>query len=239
MSTRTRLLSLARDLATAIDDLPISPASLSRRAIDHHFDRRRARVITDPTWSAIQTRRQVPGGASSIFLSKDLTIADDAEQRRIAAAKTPDPRWLPLARRAQDWRAASVLGATANAAQRTTRGWADSDTYSLDTHLCRVLGGMLKHLADNAHGWPDGDEFPTFEDWVNALRTNAAALLAYAAGEDEELLSSWYELSTTRGSDPAAIEAARRAMDDDDAARHVAAQTALHWVADNLGRLWD
>lgn len=50
--------------------------------------------------------------------------------------------------------------------QRTTRGWADCDTWSLDDHLSRVLVGALAHLKENTHGHP----FPlTEQKWDQIL----------------------------------------------------------------------
>lgn len=62
---------------------------------------------------------------------------------------------------------------------RVRCGWAPRDTWSLDGHLGRVLGGMLDHLAEHTHGWPQGPDLPELTDWHDALRLQAIALLAY------------------------------------------------------------
>lgn len=38
--------------------------------------------------------------------------------------------------------------------QRGWRGWADHDTWGTDHHLARVTAGMLRHMAEIAHGFP-------------------------------------------------------------------------------------
>ena len=38
--------------------------------------------------------------------------------------------------------------------QRGRRGWADRDTWSMDSYLERVIPGMLIRLANAAHGYP-------------------------------------------------------------------------------------
>jgi hypothetical protein len=101
------------------------------------------------------------------------------------------------------------------ARQRVKRGWDDTATWSLDTHLARTLGAQLSHLAYVTHGYPSGGNFSTFEEWQEALRTHGQSLTLYAEGIHE------YE-------------------DNIDHAKLIAdAETALHWVADNFGSLWD
>lgn len=43
--------------------------------------------------------------------------------------------------------------------QRGRRGWADSDTWNLDSYLFGILAEALPHLAQNGHGHPclEGD----------------------------------------------------------------------------------
>jgi hypothetical protein len=110
---------------------------------------------------------------------------------------------------------ASAIKNAKYARQRVTRGWDDTATWSLDTHLARTLGAQLSHLADVTHGFPSGRTYQEFEQWQEALRTNGKALTLYAEGIHE------YE-------------------DNIDHAKLIAdAEAALHWVADNFGSLWD
>lgn len=55
--------------------------------------------------------------------------------------------------------------------QRATRGWADRDTWNLDSYLLEILPEMIDHLRENAHGWPgEYQGFPTPEDWDKFLK---------------------------------------------------------------------
>lgn len=56
---------------------------------------------------------------------------------------------------------------------RGYRGWADWDTWALDTYLCYILAGALRHLAKHSHGCPTdiyevwGDRgFEIWKDWL-------------------------------------------------------------------------
>lgn len=73
---------------------------------------------------------------------------------------------------------------------RARRGWAPSDTWSLDQHLCRILGEMLEHLADHTHGWPQSDEFPQFADWHTALQRTAEMLLRYEPDDPDAVTNA-------------------------------------------------
>jgi hypothetical protein len=104
--------------------------------------------------------------------------------------------------------------------QRVRRGWADSDTWSLDHHIANTLSQQLFYLADNTHGWPQSDLYPTFEDWQNALRLNAAKLREYADRDKymNASINNWIELEEQAISD---------------------GKEAMRWVAENFDGLWD
>lgn len=98
----------------------------------------------------------------------------------------PRPSLLYRVRRiAIGLRPARARLALTSALCRVRHGWAPRDTWSLDGHLCRTLGAMLGHLAEHTHSWPQGTYFPEFTDWQEALRPQAAALLAYDADHED------------------------------------------------------
>lgn len=102
-----------------------------------------------------------------------------------------------------------------HAQQRVARGWDDTATWSLDTHLARTLGSQLIHLADTSHGYPGTGQYTDAETWVADLKKHGEALERYAADLYE------YRADIDH----------QQLLDD--------AQAALHWVADNFPSLWD
>lgn len=224
--------------ARQIDRLPVTPATIADRAIAAHAGRRRRNAATDPTWAGIEARRHT-GRGTVTFLSDDLTVADWATQERIARTITPEPWWLGVAHNAKTWTAQRAVREVVEAAQRVRRGWADSDVWNLDGHLCRITAEMLDELADIAHSWPD-QRYATFEDWQGALRQAAAGLRGEVDGPSaEELHDQWWALTNDPDGDPVA---AREALDRTvahEAAQLDARADALRWVADNLPHLWD
>lgn len=75
--------------------------------------------------------------------------------------------------------------------QRARRGWADTDVYDLDHYLADVIAGTLRRLADTDHGWPQSDEYPTYESFVNDLRKMADAFELWNKLDDIETDEYW------------------------------------------------
>lgn len=136
--------------------------------------------------------------------------------------------------------------------QLARRGWANTDTWSLDSVLCERLGAQLKHLADVDHGWPS-QLYGEASEWEAALRANGDKLLNYVKRPGcDELLHVWHELKFGDTEDdldahltklnskdtPEQAEAWKKLHDLEDHL-YAEAQAAMHWVADHLGHLWD
>lgn len=113
--------------------------------------------------------------------------------------------------------------------QRVFRGWDDQSMWGLNTRLSKTLGEQLIEMSEIAHGCPpyygSSSEAPgaphflpdvsdeVFERWKNDLRKHGEALLAYSREDGETL--------------------------EEEVALYGPAQEAMHWVAENLGSLWD
>lgn len=77
--------------------------------------------------------------------------------------------------------------------QRLTRGWDDSATWSLNTHLAQIIAPRLRRFKElNTHAWPGPVEgmpgtgrFETFEEWQEALSKMIYAFECYGA-EDRD-----------------------------------------------------
>jgi hypothetical protein len=70
----------------------------------------------------------------------------------------------------------NIINNTVWSRQRVKRGWADSDTWSLDGYIARVLSGMLARLAEQNHSYPARPPFETPELWDAHLRDLSARL---------------------------------------------------------------
>lgn len=68
--------------------------------------------------------------------------------------------------------------------QRITKGYANCDTFDLDSYYLDIFSGTLNHLADNHWGYPGNDEFPTDESWTAYLKELAHKF--YLANESNE-----------------------------------------------------
>lgn len=222
---RDRILHLLDTTTTAVTRLVDTALEAAvTPALDRLYDRNEALAMTDPEYAAIEARRR-SNGPHTVLFSDELNLGLDEALRQIdiREARAEHPWWEKPARLLRDRPTTRAHRVVKHAAQRVTRSWDDTATWSLDTHLARTLGAQLHHLADTTHGWPQSEEFPEFDDWAAALRANADALLAYG--------NRWDDDADATGS-PEEIRAR-------EAARYAAAQDALRWVADHLDALWD
>lgn len=63
-----------------------------------------------------------------------------------------------------------------HAFQRITKGYCDEDKWNLGFWMLEILPNMLDDLAQNSNGYPDNEEFDTFEKWQEYLKKLAADL---------------------------------------------------------------
>ena len=83
--------------------------------------------------------------------------------------------------------------------QRATRGWADRDTWNLDSYLLDILPEMINHLRENTHGFPI--DFPTYESWQDYLQNEIVIPLQNAREEQtiqkNEYNEEYFNLSSS------------------------------------------
>ena len=81
--------------------------------------------------------------------------------------------------------------------QRGRRGWADSDTWSMDYYLITVILPMLKYLKDNNHGFPGS--LKSSKEWDDILSEMISGFEAGKRVLDDNYLDviqpDWYDSS--------------------------------------------
>lgn len=236
---RTALI-ISQGLMAVLGVIVNVPSFIAGRLIDRFFDKRKARAAKNHRWAQIQALR-VRDGGSLTFLSDDLSLADWEEQSGIEEKLTPDPIWLPLARKVYAARNGAVLAIFKAAKDRVFHGFDNSDVYNLNGALCDTLSKRLTALADSSHGWPgEHTAWPTPEDWDKALRFQAAQLLRFNTTEAlDAAQTAWYRATSSRNCPPELLEQTKRVMEEVEQADLLAAKNALIWVAENLEYLWD
>ena len=68
--------------------------------------------------------------------------------------------------------------------QRITKGYANCDTFDLDSYYLDIFTNTLNYLADYHCGYPGNDEFPDDESWTKYLKDMAQKF--YNANESNE-----------------------------------------------------
>lgn len=235
-----RAWGLLHAAARRFDDLPVSPSSLGDHLWDRHLERQHQRALGDPTWQDIEDRRERKEDGSAIFISRDLDLdfSHWETQRRRETELTPDPFWIPAARRARSLRLDALTTALEFSLQRLRQGWSDKDIWSLDAHLCSNLAVQLVRLAEISHGYPE--RYGSFEAWEETLRHHARvfATQGHLDPASEDLLLHWHEVASTEGSSSEEAQVARDRMDKNEEDAEALLQKSFQWLADNHADLW-
>jgi len=87
-------------------------------------------------------------------------------------------------------------------AQRAEFGVCETDVWSFDIYMAKVMSNGLKELARVAHGWPSKETwlgdfgFETYEEWISELN-RIAKLLDFYSGIDGEEQKIWESIAWT------------------------------------------
>lgn len=105
--------------------------------------------------------------------------------------------------------------------QRLTRGWDDSETWSLDQTILKFIYPRLHRFAELTVCYPDG--YKTLEDWKNELfkRSYQLKLLIDYSDTEYEYKSDEYEVTKDR------MLAYYKDFDE-----------WMNWFNNNIGHLW-
>lgn len=134
--------------------------------------------------------------------------------------------------------------------QRITRGFCDSDYWDLDHFLAELMAQSIKKLADETHGYPGTDEFPTYESWKDYLY-EIVEKLRFSLNEDMYNPYEHLWLKTFEGKDLSEVINNRtpeeeeitdlflNAEADNDERRQDALYDALYMIRHVWGNLWD
>lgn len=78
--------------------------------------------------------------------------------------------------------------------QRMTRGWADRDTWDLDSYLLDILPEMIDYLREHTHSYPGEQQgFPTYESWQDFLQNEIIIPLQNAREEQTTQINEYKE----------------------------------------------
>lgn len=216
-AARSVVFGLGRGIAAAAEGIDSALKFVAEKPLDRLYDRNEKAALQVKEYADIEAKRHIPGERTIILTSEEHGLDWDAFERQmeIRSQVSRHPWWEGMARVLINRPLSGAVSSVRRAGQRVKRGWDETATWSLDTHLGRTLGSQLIALAEVSHGWPQSDEFPEYEDWTAALRAHGATLIEYGRKHDTDLTM------------------------EQETALYTEAQKSLRWVADNLGSLWD
>lgn len=204
--------------AKLFDRLPVSPHGVGKALLESHLKR-----LQVPRENKPRTY-----GAEQALTWEELVTS-------LGSGREAEPRWVRAGRTLREWQLGRLTWRVRMAAQLAARGWCDQDAWNLDHVLCTRLAAQLDSLADQLHGWPGNEEFPTPEDWEKALRSTAADLRrVYGSAETQQAADAW--VASPAGETETSAYERWAALDTADSE---AVTRALHWVADHHQHLWD
>lgn len=128
--------------------------------------------------------------------------------------------------------------------QRITKGYADCDTFDLDSYYLDILSGTLNYLAENHYGYPGDSKFPTDEDWTAYLKKMAKCF--YNANEsnkayptpEEDKWWNWIETHGNKENNPYAESMFHEDLTIDKL-RQKDFETGFDMLKESFWHLWD
>lgn len=230
--------TLLYNFAGRVDALPFMPHQLATRVIDKDYETRRSIASRNKRWAEIENLRQNADGTKTL-LSDKLGWPDFDEQQRIAHELHPKTWGVKASYRVQEWTTIAGVSKLFRVVERFRHGWSYEDVHNFDIYLTTTVSKMLNTFADELSGWPATNEYPTFEDWEQAIRAAAHKLDRYNNNPElEEAETVLTSLLKHRSSTAEQINAATQEQLKQDKTRINDAKDALVWVADNLPHLW-
>ena len=151
----------------------------------------------------------------------------------------PEGRVIALLRAGKDLKLSLALVKVIEWVDLLGRGFTERDIWSLDESMALRIGNQLLELERITHGWPESQEFKTFEDWSKSLIKHGTALVKYGRKdfENEKLLDIALKLKNA-GEEDEYLEIIERIHLQE----HVAMEDtklAYIFIAENFKALWD
>lgn len=150
-----------------------------RRALKRH-----------PDYADREARREAGGSGNTKLMSDgnpDSDISVDSFFQDMRLTDRYKPWWHKTTLHVHWWLGKHGPRATRNNLrafwQRGRRGWADRDTWNLDSYLARVISGSLGYFGspEHLHGYPSS---MTYEEWQQVIKEIAEGMDAHCALSD-------------------------------------------------------
>ena len=233
----------------AIDSVIDIFESLFETVADHYLDnlskKNEERRMKDPIYHNIEKRRRPEGHDGSVILISEehkLGWEEYDIQSKIGDRVDYTPWWYGLARYFRNHPISKAINPIRVNHQKKTRGWTDSDLWSLNQTFCSRLGEQLLELSHISHGYPGVGIYSDPDRWMEDLHKHGYSLLVYGNMDlGREIDEDYFSELKSKEDDPT-ISAQKNKFAKELSREEYAyekAQESLRWVATYLGHLWD
>ena len=232
ISFRT-LLENINNVSSDFDNSFVSPSSLAEAAWKLRLKQRETQAMKDPIYAAEELARRKANG-TIIVSSEGFAVKSYFDHLGLfneLAPLTFVDEFLLAAR--NNLKVSTITYFLTDIYDKLTRGWVESEIWSMSQSLALRTGSMLIELSNTSHGWPD-KSYETFEEWVSALKENGNKLVAYGKQEGVEGMLNYLDLE-----DEKERSKAREAVEDLERKLAENAREAWMWVATHHEDLWD
>lgn len=216
-----------------IDSSSVSPSSLAYAAWKLRLKQRKSQAMRDPLYAAEEKARKKENGIA-VVSGEGFTVKSYFDHLKLFDELAPSTFVDTLLLNASNnLKVTTITALLTDNYDKLTKGWTESEVWSMSHSLATRTGSMLIELADTAHGWPDRS-YGTFEEWVEALRENGNKLIAYGKQEGVGAMLYYLDLEDEKER----IKARKEAEELENKLSENARQ-AWMWIATHHEDLWD
>lgn len=114
---------------------------------------------------------------------KSMMFSDFILASELRESLAPEGKLIVFFRNGMELKFSNLLNKLLELLDLIGRGYTDKDIWNLNESLALKTGEQLLELERVSHGWPESEEFKTFQDWSKALKIHGNALVRYGSGE--------------------------------------------------------
>lgn len=168
------------------------------------------------------------------MLFNDYMLASELRDRL-----APEGILIEFFRKGMELKFSNALSKVIDWVDLLGRGYTDKDVWNLNDSLALKTGEQLLELEKVSHGWPESEEFKTFQEWSKALKIHGNALVRYGSGEiDNSKLLAIAEKLKKAGEEEEYQEIINR-IEKQELLLLEEVRLAYLFISNNFAALWD
>lgn len=178
--------------------------------------------------------REAKKKSKKSMMFNDLMLASELRESLV-----PEGKLIVFFRNGMELKFSNLLNKLLELLDLIGRGYTDKDIWNLNESLALKTGEQLLELERVSHGWPESEEFKTFQDWSKALKIHGNALVRYGSGEiDNSKLLAIAEKLKKAGEEEEYQDIINR-IEKQELLMHEEVRLAYLFISNHYASLWD